>query len=76
MENFDVGIVRQERPLLWGGKEFVLVDMGIVNRKPFAKVKPHNPKLVAELKRRLKKDSNITLVIAGGYCYLDEESKP
>lgn len=72
----DTTIVPPSFPFHWNGKEYKIEDVGIKNNKAIARVKPHNSKLVKELKRRIKKDLGLVIYLGNGFvCFVEDYPK-
>lgn len=69
----DIIISHSDIPFRWRGCDYKIIESGISDGRPYAKVKPDNQELVAELCARLLKDEKLVVYVGNGFrCFLDD----
>lgn len=70
----DTVIVATELPFKYGRRLYKIGPCGIRNDKAYAAVKPHNAKLVKELKSRIQRDGNYTVYLDSGFVRFPDDN--
>ncbi len=69
----DLIIAPSSLPFRWKNNDYKIIECGIDNNKPYAKVEPENSQLEEELKKRIIKDYGLKVYLGLNYiCFVED----